>query len=267
MVEARIDEVQFGAITQIIGVAYTYRISLAVRRKLTRKVSAHHSSQLGSFSYFYKGDANSVARTGEDVHLRRDIVTGRAAKHWPEPELAAFLGERHKIIAYTLANDLTAITFETLGRTQDFDGTYWGKVWFRSGSLGPRFVAASRIGDTSNLLIGLRVVRRGVIVYDQTYNTSRRLRAFDEIPDAIVSYRRDLGMNLPRSKQILVGSEGFLPRGTVIMLGTGIIVQERYFCEQGDVTTVYSPAIGELTNTVSGPEDFSGGTSKPSALV
>jgi 2-keto-4-pentenoate hydratase/2-oxohepta-3-ene-1,7-dioic acid hydratase in catechol pathway len=250
MAEAGIDANQFGPITQVIGVAYTYQVSLAIRRSLTRKVTAHHSSQIGYFSYFYKGDSKSIVTTDDDLYLRSDPATGQTAIHWPEPELAALLGERHEIIAYTLANDLTAITIEARGRTQDIDGTYLGKAWFRSGSLGPRFVAASTINDTSKLLIGLRVIRGDRTVYQQNYSTSKRLRPFSEIPDAIVSYYTKLGSRLPPSKRIVVGTEGFLLPGTVIMLGTGLIVRQKYYCEDGDTITIYNSSIGELTNTV-----------------
>lgn len=250
MAEARIDANQFGAIAQVIGVAYTYQVSLAVRRSLTRKLTAHHSSQIGYFSYFYKGDSTSLAATNEDLYLRTDPITGEVAKHWPEPELAVLLGERHEIIAYTLANDLTAITIEARGRTQEIDGTYLGKAWFRSGSLGPQFVAASTIIETSGLLIGLKVVRSGRTIYEQSYSTSKRIRPFNEIPGAIVSYHDELGIHLPPSKRIAVSAEGFLPPGTVIMLGTGLIVQQRHLCEPGDIITVYNSNIGELTNAV-----------------
>src|SRR5205085_11523717 len=125
-----------------------------------------------------------------------------------------------------------------------------GKAWYRSGSLGPRFVSTSAIGDTSNLEIGLMISRQGRIIYNQKYSTSRRLRPFSEIPDAVINYYKQFGGCLPPSKEIMVGPERYLPAGTVIMLGTGLIVQSKYFCEHGDCLTVYCPNIGELTNIV-----------------
>ena len=241
-----------GAVTQVIGVAYTYRPSLSVRRNLTRGIAAFHSSRGGDFSYFYKGDKYSIVSQEQELYLRTDPATNVLAKHWPEPELAILLGERHEIIAYTLANDLTAISIEVCGRSAHADGTYAGKVWNRSGSLGPRFVAASDIDDPARLEIGLKIVRGGCAIYDQRYSTSRSLRHFGEIPDAVVAYYKSFGGLLPPSKKIMIGADGFLPPGTVIMLGTGLIVQRRYFCEPNDSLTVYCPKIGELTNKVVG---------------
>jgi 2-dehydro-3-deoxy-D-arabinonate dehydratase len=238
------------SITQVLGVAYTYKPSLAVRRHLLRNTSADHSSKTSGFSYFYKGNKSSLAGSGQKLSLRVDPVTGTLARHWPEPELAALLGARHEIVAYTLANDLTAISIEARGRTTSLDGTYEGKVWDRSGSLGPAFISASRIKNPGLLDIGLRIVRKGRIIYDRTYSTSRQVRPFVEIPNAIVNAYRSFGDFTPPSKRIQLDDDYFLPQGTVIMLGSGIIVSEKYFCLPGDNLTVYCSAIGELENEI-----------------
>jgi len=238
------------AIVQVIGVAYTYSPSLMVRRHLTKNVVAHHSAKNASFSYFYKGDRFSILGHGEQLRLRTDPTTGDLAQHWPEPELAMLIGYDDEIIAYTLANDLTAIGIEARGRTEQEDSTYLGKVWAGSGSLGPRFVIASEIGDTDQLMIGLTVVRQGRTIYNQQYSTARRRQPFSAIPTAILNYYRQFKGRLPPSKQICLNSSGRLPAGTVIMLGTGLIVRQEYYCQPGDLLTIYCPNIGELTNVV-----------------
>lgn len=237
------------SIVQVLGVAYTYQPSLAVRRHLTKDTPAYHSAKDSKFSYFYKGDRNSIVGDCEELYLRRDPRTGGIARHWPEAELAALIGDEHKIVAYTLANDLTAISIETSGRSPEFDGTYVGKVWNKSGSVGPRFVPPHLIDD-SKLTIGLRITRRGSVLYNEEYSTSRRLRPFIEIPDLIVDHYRRYGDAIPSSKRIAVGPQGFLPAGTVIMLGSGLIVSQKYYCEAGDDLSVYCKNIGELTNRV-----------------
>jgi 2-dehydro-3-deoxy-D-arabinonate dehydratase len=235
-------------IVQVIGVAYTYRPSLAVRHHLTECTTGQHSSKNKDFSYFYKGDQQSIVGHQQKLYLRDDPVTGQLAKHWPEPELAVLLGQRHEIIAYTLANDLTAISVEARGRTAALDGTYAGKVWDKSGSIGPHFVAASQIPDPDDLVLGLRIERAGKTVYDQTYSASRRIRPFAEIPDLVVTAYLSYGDSPPPSKRLIISQDNFLPPGTVIMLGSGIIVREEYFCRAGDTLTVYCSAIGELEN-------------------
>lgn len=242
-------------IVQVVGVAYTYRPSWAVRHFLTEKALGQHSSKDKTFSYFYKGDGRSILGHNQKLYLRNDPATGRMASHWPEPELAVLLGPRHRILAYTLANDLTAISIEARGRTRQIDGTYEGKVWQRSGSLGPTFLPTSALDDAYKLDIGLRIERDGRPVYDQTYSTGRSLRHFHDIPDEIVKCYRTYGDELPPSKRILLDQDGFLVAGTVIMLGTGLIVGERYTLQPGDEITVSCSSIGELHNVLVRQED------------
>ena len=236
-------------VVQVIGVAYTYRPSLAVRHHFTKKISAHHSAKRGDFSYFYKGDSSSIVGNSQNLCLRIDPYTGELARHWPEPELAMYLGQGHDILAYTLANDLTAISVERRGRTAHMDSTSIAKLWARSGSLGPRFVSAPKI-DSSNLMIGLRIERNGMTIYDYAYSTSRRLRSFLSIPNEITRCYNSYNDTRPPSKQIAMDDKGFLMQGTVVMLGTGLIVSEQYYCQLGDSVTVYCPEIGELTNSI-----------------
>ena len=257
MGEGGIDTGGFGSILQVIGVAHAFQPSLAVRRHLTRGISGHHSSQHGGFSYFFKGDARSLVGHGRAVRLQTDTVEGCLARHWPEPELAVLLGERHRVLAVTLANDLTAVSIEMRGRTEESDGTFLGKAWRGSGSLGPRFLSPEEAGDLSDLRIGLGIVRGGRVVYDRSYSMSRSLYPLAVILDMIVACRRGYGDNPPPSKRIAIDDEGFLRPGTVVMLGTGLITEGKYYCEPGDVLSVYSPRIGTLTNVVTAgtPED------------
>ena len=168
------NHIEFSKITQIIGCAYTYQGSLGVRRKLTTSLKErgiHHSSQERDFSYFYKGNPQTVVADGQELRLRDNETA-----HWPEPELAIMLGEKHQIVGYFLANDFTAIGIEAQGRTKQFDGTYFGKVWNGSCSLGPKI--KSHQTQVDNLEIGLRIERDGEVIYDNSYNTSSRKRKF-----------------------------------------------------------------------------------------
>ncbi len=237
-------------IVQIVGVAYTYQISLAFRKRKTSALTTHHSSQHQDFSFFLKGYPETVVCEGENLVLRRDPETGTTANHWPEPELAVLLGHNHRIAAYCLANDFTAHSVELRGRTSEFDGTFFGKCWPGSCAIGPRWFTPEEIGDDSKLDIGLKIIRAGQIVYNHRYNTSRRRYPFSDIPAMVVKYASEFAHNPPPSKIIQIGSDDLLPTGTVILLGTGIIVKEQYYSRPGDILTVYSSKGGELTNQV-----------------
>ena len=65
-----------------------------------------------------------------------------------------------------------------------------------------------------------------------------------------------------KCNSVLPQSEGgLLPAGTAIMLGAGVIVPSRAYCQVGDVITVSCPQIGELSNTVARAEPAPAGLS------
>jgi len=137
----------YDAILQVIGVAYTYQPSRAMRRRLTANLTRHHSSQTQDFSYFFKSEPEHVVRSGMPLRLRAGLDGEESVPHWPEPELVVLLGPDHEPVGYTLGNDLTAFAIEARGRDERFDGTYFGKCWPGSCALGPRFVTPEELGD------------------------------------------------------------------------------------------------------------------------
>jgi len=236
-------------VSQVIGGAYTYQPSLAMRKRLTRDIARHHSSQYDSFTFFYKAPPESVTPTGGPLMRRRHPSTQAPVPHWPEPELALLLGKQHQVKAVTLANDFTAYAVEVQGRDNQFDGTYFGKVWPSSCALGPHFMAVDKAGDLDRLTITITIVRQGKTLYENAYSTDRRRREFHEIPSLAVAYRRSFGDKPPPSKDIPLDGD-YLPAGTVLMLGTGIIVPQRAYSEPGDVISIRCDPIGELVNVV-----------------
>jgi len=241
----------FAQVKQVIGVAHTYQPSLAMRHFLTKKAWGYHSAQRLKFSYLYKGNLQSIAKTEESLYLRTDPFTDKMAQHWVEPELAAFIGDNQEIIAFTLANDLTAISIESRGRSSTVDSTSLGKTWKNSGSLGPHFVCAKFLGDTSNLVIELKIARNNSWAYKQSYPISKCLFSLAEIPKKVVKlYLTEFRTSTLPSKKIDLDEKGNLPYGTVIMLGTGIIVPKKYYCQTGDEVVVSSSKIGKLVNYI-----------------
>lgn len=229
----------------VVGVAYTYDTSRAARRELTRDRPGH-SSWTDAFSFFVKCRVEETSPDGGELTLRPN----GPAPHWPEAELAALLGNDHEIVAYTLANDFTAFTVETGAGAGDSDNTYLGKCWPGSCGLGPAFVPASELGPVDDLPITLRIERGGRTIYADTYRTSSRNREFSEVADLVVRRRERFGDAAPRSKRVRLDESGRLPAGTVILLGTGLIVPPEAYCRAGDRITISCPGLGELSNVV-----------------
>ncbi len=267
-------------ITQIISCAYTYPPSAAMRKKITEQSSGYHSSKNflprekeKSFSYNIKG-IDGIVLSGEPLVMRNypsiDEIPKQfelpkswgdgLPKHWSEPEIAVLLGQNHEIVAYTLANDFTAIGLEQLGRhrfvLEDgtvvyFDGTNFGKNFYVSTALGPRWVYVNEIGDPYNLMVHTEVENHGIIKKSE-YSTKKRTRNFDTLPDMIISYWRALQeteQTLPPSKIIEVNN-GMLTEGTVILTGTYVPI----YNEVGDVVTISCEQIGKLWNRILIPE-------------
>jgi len=243
-------ESMFDRIPQVLGAAYTYGPSRAMRRRLSHLKGSYHSSQDRGFSYFFKGKPKSFARHNGKLRLREDLSFGGVVSHWPEPELAVVLGRNHSPIAATLAVDFTAISIEVLGRNERFDGTFGGKTWYGSGSLGPSFVDCSRFEELENLDILLEVERNGHTILSQSYNTSRSLRRFSAIPDLIVEKFFSFNGDAPPSKRIQIDSDGKLPKFTTIMLGTGIVFREDFQSLRGDTVRISCSSIGSLCNVI-----------------
>lgn len=241
--------VKLNEITQCIGVAYTFADSTTERQHLNSSNPGYDGFDV-PFSYFYKGNMDSLSTHGEDLHLRVDPLSGMSATHWPEAELALLLGKNHQIRGYCLANDLTAASIERRNDGLLADQTYSAKVWNKCGSIGPKFVPPEEIGDLNMMSIGLRIQRSEKTIYNATYSLSLKNREFNSIPAAIIEKRNSYSGTPPLSKRIALDSEGQLTEGTIIMLGTGIIVDSDCYCEHGDIITVYCEGIGELTNRV-----------------
>jgi fumarylacetoacetate (FAA) hydrolase family protein len=235
-------------------VAYTFHGSARARAKLA---SAHVERGVSDvpFSYFYKGDLDNLSGHGGDLSLRSDPATGEIAVHSPEPELAMYLGEQHSVVGYCLANDLTASSLEGRSGCGTVDSTYLAKVWMGCGSFGPHIVPTADLRSLEAVTIGLRILRSDVVVFDSAYSVSERSREFGLIPNAIVEKYNSYGGDLPLAKRVIVDQDGFLPAGTLIMLGTGLEIDSEYHCRVGDVLTVYSEALGELSNVVRGVLD------------
>lgn len=242
-------QVNHNDISQVIGVAYTFEESRIKRQHLESAVPGFDGIGL-PFSYFYKGDPKNVNGHEENIYLRSDPASGKIATHWPEAELAMLLGKNHEIMGYCLANDLTAASLEVQDNNKLIDPTYQAKVWDRCGSYGPKFVSFDEHFDFDLVTIGLKIRRDEETIFNSQYSLALRNRNFACIPTAIIDKYNNYSTMVPKSKQIIIDKNGYLPEGTLIMLGTGLIVDSECYCAPGDIITIYCDSIGELTNTV-----------------
>lgn len=169
---------------------------------------------------FFKGTARICVGPNKPIGIRPD-----SQATVPEPELAVLLGSNGAVLGYTLANDVTAwdIALENpLYLTQ-------AKVYRGSCALGPFFVTPDELPDPYGLEIACTIRRGDRTVFSGSVSTSLLNRTIEEMIDYLV-----------RGNPV--------PSGSVLLTGTGIMVARDAALAPGDIVSIRSEGIGELTN-------------------
>jgi 2-dehydro-3-deoxy-D-arabinonate dehydratase len=163
---------------------------------------------------FFKALGWRVVGHGNRVRVRED-------SRWnvPEPELVLVVNSGMEIVGYTAGNDVSSRDIEgenTLYLPQ-------AKVYDGACSLGPGIV----ISDPHSMR-GLRItmsIRRGdALVFEHETDTSQMKRSTEEL----ASY---------------LGKELAFPGGVFLMTGTGIVPEEDFTLETGDLVGI---SVGDL---------------------
>jgi 2-dehydro-3-deoxy-D-arabinonate dehydratase len=169
---------------------------------------------------FFKGTARICVGPGQPIGIRSDSKFTA-----PEPELAVVLGSQGRILGYTLANDVSAWDIER----QNPLYLPQSKIYTGSCSLGPVIVTPDEIPDPRALDMTCTITRNDKTIFSGTVSTSRLGRKIETLIEF-----------LQRSNPT--------PAGTVLLTGTGIIVNESAALKPGDTVTIEIPQIGQLVN-------------------
>ncbi|MCP4250840.1 MAG: 2-keto-3-deoxy-D-arabinonate dehydratase, partial [bacterium] len=170
---------------------------------------------------FFKGTARVCVGPGDPIGIRPDSKFTA-----PEPELAVVLGSGGSVVGYTLANDVSAWDIERENPLY----LPQSKVYDNCCAIGPVIVTTDELTDPYGLEMTCTIHRGEETVFSGSVSTSKLHRKIE----TLVEY-------LTRANTI--------PRGTVLLTGTGIIVTEEAAIRPGDVVSIRVPEIGELSNT------------------
>jgi 2-dehydro-3-deoxy-D-arabinonate dehydratase len=170
---------------------------------------------------FFKGTRRMCVGPGDAIGIRFDSKFTA-----PEPELAAVLGSKGRILAYTLANDVSAWDIERENPLY----LPQSKMYAACCALGPVLVTADELGDPHDLELSCTVQRDGDVIFSGSASVSKLSRKIEDL----VAY-------LLRANPV--------PAGSVLLTGTGIIVPREAALAPGDVVSIKVPEIGELVNT------------------
>jgi 2-dehydro-3-deoxy-D-arabinonate dehydratase len=170
---------------------------------------------------FFKATADRCVGPNDAVRIRSD-----SSFTAPEPELALVLDRNGTVLAYTLANDVSAWDIER-------DNPLYlpqSKIFLGCCSLGPWLVTADEQLDPYSVALSCEVIRGEGSIFSGSASTAQLNRRFEQL----IAY-------LLRDNQI--------PDGSVLCTGTGIIVPADVPLKPGDVVSISAPGFGTLRNT------------------
>lgn len=169
---------------------------------------------------FFKGTSRVCVGPGERIGIRRDSTFTA-----PEPELGIVIDSRGEIAAYTLGNDVSAWDIERENALY----LPQSKVYDACCSLGPVLVTPDEIADPYNLQMLCTITRGARTIFEGSVSTARLRRKLDDLVRCLTASNR-------------------VPTPTVILTGTGIIVEQDAALAEGDVCSISVPEIGTLEN-------------------
>ena len=163
---------------------------------------------------FFKAPGWRVVGHQDGVRVRED-------SHWnvPEPELVVVVNSGMEVVGYTAGNDVSS---------RDIEGENplylpQAKVYDGSCSLGPGIMLCGP-GSMRELRIGMEIRRAGDTVFEDEVDTSQMRRS----PEELAGY---------------LGKELAFPVGAFLMTGTGIVPEDEFTLEAGDVVGI---SVGDL---------------------
>lgn len=169
----------------------------------------------------------------KDAGCRRTVGPGepigiRGDSTWnvPEPEIGLVIGQRGKILAYTIGNDVSSREIEganPLYLTQ-------AKVYAGSCAIGPALYIPPR--EPRGFTIVMRISdEEGEILYEERTTTASMVRTFEELAGWLVK-------------------ENPVPPGSVLLTGTGLVPPDTFTLSPGHWVEIHVPEIGTLVNPV-----------------
>lgn len=207
---------------KMYGLGITYKVSELNRVQRSQDAAHENAVKSGRLVSFYKGDYhNCVGPTGI-LNIRGDSELTT-----PEPELAAVISSQGKILGYTIFNDITAYDIEMASSLF----TPEAKEYIGCCSMGPVFIPKEYLGDMPELKVTLKILRDEKIILERGSRTDLIRKEPQKLINELCKYRH-------------------IPNGTVVTLGSSVIVPDECALRDGDEVIVEIENIGILRNKI-----------------
>lgn len=209
---------------EVWAAGVTYKRSQVARMEESESGASHYDKVYTAPrpELFFKATPSRVSGPGEPVRVRYD-------SDWsvPEPELTLVVSPEKKLVGFTIGNDMSA---------RDIEGENplylpQAKFYNQAAALGPWILIPDGPLDRETTKIGLTIHRNGKTAFSGETGIDQIVRDFDEL----------IGW---------LGRENDYPAGAFLMTGTGIVPDDDFSLEDGDVVSIEVTGIGTLTNPV-----------------
>lgn len=221
------DDLQFMApidAQEVWAAGVTYKRSQIARMEESESGASHYDKVYDADrpELFMKATPGRVSGPGQPVRVRSD-------SQWsvPEPEFTLVINPRGKIVGYTIGNDMSA---------RDIEGENplylpQAKVYRQCAGLGPCVLLADHPLDLPGTQIELIIERSGQEVFKGTTDLTQLHRTVEELAGWLFR-------------------ESEFPNGAFLMTGTGIVPNDDFTLENGDIVAITVAGIGTLINPV-----------------
>jgi 2-dehydro-3-deoxy-D-arabinonate dehydratase len=171
---------------------------------------------------FFKATPGRVVGPHQAVRIRQDA-------NWsvPEPELALVLNSSLQLVGYTIGNDMSS---------RDIEGENplylpQAKLYDECCALGPCVTLVGGMPTRDRTFIRMSVTRDGKKVFEDKVSITKMARSFEDL----IGY---------------LGRDNSFRDGVILLTGTGIVPQDDFTLQAGDVVEIAIDGIGTLVNPV-----------------
>lgn len=209
---------------EVWAAGVTYKRSQIARMEESESAASHYDKVYTADrpELFFKATPHRTAGPGQPLRVRGD-------SSWsvPEPEFTLVINRTGRIVGYTIGNDMSA---------RDIEGENplylpQAKFYRQCAGLGPAVLLAEKPLEPERMEIQLEIQRSGSRVFSGSTSLSQMKRT----PEELASW---------------LCRENEFPDGVFLMTGTGIVPDDSFTLENGDVVTISITGIGTLSNPI-----------------